>query len=118
MSDISRPRAVRFKADFGIGDTIGAIVIWIVLSIVTLGLALFVFPYYLNKDVLNKTRVLDAGGREIGRLNCRFNLASSIGHVIIWIILILVTLGLASFFYLYRVLRVVINETEIEYFDR
>lgn len=118
MNDISRPRAVRFKADFGIGDNIGVVVIWIILTIVTLGLALIVFPYYLNKDVLNKTKVLDSAGREVGRLNCRFNLASSIGHVIIWVLLIVVTLGIASFFYLYRVLRVVINETEIEYFDR
>lgn len=118
MSDGSRPRAMRFKADFGIADNIGVLVIWIVLTIVTLGLALIVFPYYLNKDVLNKTKVLDVNGREIGRLNCRFNLASSIGHVVIWMILIIVTLGIAAFFYLYRVLRVVINETEIEYYDR
>src|SRR5690606_38407216 len=79
MSEISRPRAARFKADFGIGDNIGVVVIWIILTIFTLGLALIVFPYYLNKDVLNKTKVLDAAGREIGRLNCRFNLASSLG---------------------------------------
>lgn len=118
MNDIIRSRATRFKADFGIVDTIGAVVIWILLSLITLGLALFVFPYYFNKDVLNKTKVLDAQGREIGRLNCRFNLISSIGHVIIWFLLTIVTLGLASFFYLYRVLRVVISETEIEYYDR
>lgn len=118
MSEINRPRAARFKAEFGVVDTIGVVIIWIILSIITLGLALFVFPYYLNKDVINKTKVLDSEGREIGRLNCRFNLASSIGHVIIWILLIIVTLGIAAFFYAYRIIRVVLNETEIEYYDR
>ncbi len=118
MSETTRPRAARFKAEFGIVDTIGVAIIWILLTIVTLGLALFVFPYYLNKDVINKTKVLDGHGREIGRLNCQFNLASSIGHVIIWILLIIVTLGLAAFFYAYRIIRVVLNETYIEYYDR
>src|SRR5690606_15462650 len=99
-------------------DTLGVAIIWIFLTIITLGLALLVFPYYFNKDVLNKTKVIDADGREIGRLNCRFNLASSIGHLIIWIFLIVITLGLAAFLYAYRVLRVVMNETVVEYYDR
>ncbi len=66
--------------------------------------------------VLNKTELLDASGRVIGRLNCTFNIGHSIGHVIVWAILILVTLGLASFLYVYRVVRVVLNETRVEYY--
>ena len=75
-----------------------------------------VFPYYFNKAVLNKTEILDANGNAIGRLNCSFNLASSIGHVILWVLLILVTFGLATFLYVYRVMRVLLNETRIEYY--
>ncbi len=71
------------------------------------GLALLVFPYYLNKAVLNKTEILDLSGRAVGRLNCTFNIGHSIGHVIIWGILIILTLGLAGFLYVYRVMRVV-----------
>lgn len=108
--------ATRLRCDLGIAESIGQVIIWILLSIVTLGLALIVFPYYFNKAVLNKTEVLDGNGNAIGRLNCSFNLASSIGHVIIWILLIIVTLGLATFLYAYRVLRVLINETRIEYY--
>jgi hypothetical protein len=66
--------------------------------------------------VLNRTEVIDAGGRAIGKLDCQFNLASSIGHVIIWVLLIIVTLGIAAFFYAYRVLRVLLNDTRIVYF--
>lgn len=109
-------RAARLRSEFGIGDSIGHVIIWILLAIVTLGLALIVFPYYFNRSVLNRTKVIDQAGNEIGYLECRFNLGSSIGHVIIWAILILITLGLAAFFYVYRVLRVVINETRIVYY--
>jgi hypothetical protein len=109
-------RPIRFKCDFGVTETIGQVLIWILLTIVTLGLALIVFPYYFNKVVLNRTEVIDAGGRAIGKLDCQFNLASSIGHVIIWVLLIIVTLGIAAFFYAYRVLRVLLNDTRIIYY--
>ncbi|OEC97952.1 hypothetical protein A9Z06_05880 [Rhizobium sp. YK2] len=106
----------RLKCSFSIVESIGSVVLWIILTIVTLGLALIVFPYYLNRAVLNKTELLDGSGRPIGRLNCTFNVAHSIGHVILWVLLIIVTLGLASFLYAYRVLRVVLNETRVEYY--
>lgn len=113
---IAHGRMERLRCNFGTGEAIGTTILWILLTIVTLGLALLIFPYYLNKVVLNRTEVLDAHERPIGRLNCRFGIASSIGHVILWILLILVTLGLASFLYAFRVMRVVINETVIEYY--
>lgn len=109
-------RVARLRSDFGIADSIGHVIIWILLTIITLGLALIVFPYYFNRAVLNRTKVLDHNGNEVGRLNCRFDLGSSIGHVVIWAVLIIVTLGLALFFYAYRVIRVVLNETHIEYY--
>jgi hypothetical protein len=109
-------RPVRFRCDFGIMETIGQVLIWILLSIVTLGLALMVFPYYFNKVVLNRTEIIDASGRAVGKLDCQFNLGSSIGHVIVWILLIIVTLGIAAFFYAYRILRVLLNDTRIIYY--
>jgi membrane protein YdbS with pleckstrin-like domain len=107
---------VKFRCDFGIIETIGQVIIWILLSIVTLGLALLVFPYYFNKAVLNRTEVVDSNGRSIGKLDCQFNLGSSIGHLIVWTLLIIVTLGIAAFFYAYRILRVLINDTRIVYY--
>jgi len=109
-------RPTRFRCDFGIMETIGQVLIWILLSIVTLGLALLIFPYYFNKVVLNRTEVLDAADNAIGKLDCQFNLGSSIGHVIIWVLLIIITLGLAAFFYAYRILRVLLNDTRIVYY--
>lgn len=118
MTDIvsSGSRRGRLKCSFSTVEAIGSVVLWFILTIVTLGLALLVFPYYFNRAVLNKTEVLDGSGRAIGRLNCTFNIGHSIGHLLIWLILILVTFGLASFLYVYRVLRVVLNETMIEYY--
>jgi cytochrome bd-type quinol oxidase subunit 2 len=118
MSEIDRPdpRSLRLKCNFGVGEAIGNAVLWFLLAIATLGLALLIFPYFFNRSVLNRTEVIDASGRTIGRLDCRFGVGSSVGHFVLWVILIVVTLGLASFVYAYRVLRVVLDETEIVFY--
>ncbi|MBB3427020.1 uncharacterized membrane protein YjgN (DUF898 family) [Rhizobium sp. BK312] len=118
MSEIATTstRISRLKCSFSVAESIGSVILWIILTIVTLGLALIVFPYYLNRAVLNKTELLDGSGRPVGRLNCTFNIGHSIGHVVLWVLLIIVTLGLASFLYAYRVIRVVLNETRVEYY--
>ena len=109
-------RIGRLRCNFGTGEAIGSAILWIILTIVTIGLALFVFPYFLNRAVLNQTEVLDGYGNAIGRLNCRFGVGSSIGHLVIWAILTILTLGLAGILYAYRIVRVVLNETYIEYY--
>lgn len=109
-------RVAKLKCNFGIAESLGNIIIWILLSIVTIGLALLFFPYFLNKSVLNKTVVLGGKGETIGHLNCKFSVSSSIGHAILWGILIVCTFGLASFFYVYRVVKVVLSETYIEFY--
>lgn len=116
MSGRQTSRIGKLRCDFGTGEAIGHVIIWVILTICTFGLALLVFPYYMNKVVLNKTEILDAHGRAIGKFRCDFNLASSIGHVIIWFFLILITFGIAAFFYAYRIIRVILNETVIEYY--
>lgn len=107
-------RPMKLKCNFSTIEALGSIIIWVILSVVTLGLALLVFPYYFNRSVLNQTEIVDGAGRAIGRLNCTFNIGHSIGHMILWVILIIITLGFAAFLYVYRVLRVVLNETRIE----
>ena len=48
------------------------------------------------------------------KLHCNLDLGAVIGHTVIWILLIIVTLGLAGPFYLYFVLRKVVNSTTVE----
>lgn len=116
LSAAASGRTHRLRCNFTNVDAIGYMILWFVLTLITFGLALLVFPYYLNINVLNRTEVVDAQGRAIGRLNCRFGVGSAIGNLILWAILILITFGLASFLFAYRVVRVVLNETVIEYY--
>ena len=106
-------RPTKFRCDFSVGDAIGHMIIWLLLTILTLGLALFVFPYYMPKAIINRTTVLAQDGTEFGRLKCDLPLGSMIGNAILWLLLCIVTLGLAYFVYVYRVFRIVLSETRI-----
>ena len=105
----------KLRNDFSVGDAIGYSILWLLLVICTLGIALFVLPYYFFKTIINKTTVLDDRGAEIGRLSCNLTLGAMIGNTIIWLLLTIITLGLAYFVYVWRVNRVVLSETCIVY---
>ena len=106
----------RFECRIGFWDMVGHIVLWVLLIICTLGIAAFFFGYSLQKMIINHTEIVSHSGQPVGRLRCDFDVASSIGHVILWILFTILTLGIAFIFYIYRVNRVVMNETVIEHY--
>jgi uncharacterized membrane protein YjgN (DUF898 family) len=103
----------RFQCDFGVAEAIGSFIIWILLTVVTFGLAAFVAPYYVLSSILNKTSIVDENGQRLSRLKVKFTLAEIIGHAVIWVLLAIVTLGLALVVYYYMVMKKVLNRTEI-----
>ncbi len=103
----------RFQCDFGVAEAIGSFIIWILLTIVTLGLAAFVAPYYILSAIINKTWIVDENGQRLSQLKVNFTLAEIVGHAVIWVLLAIVTLGLALIIYYYMVMKKVLNRTEI-----
>jgi hypothetical protein len=75
----------KFKCEYTVGEAIGQLVIWLILVILTFGLALFVLPYYFLKAPLNRTYVLDRDGNvistDIPQVVCRLKARSpDFGH--------------------------------------
>ena len=103
----------RIRCDFTVGEAIGQLIIWILISIVTLGLALFVLPYYFIKAPINRSYLLDRDGAVIGKLSVEVDLAGLLGHVVIWILLSIVTLGLAYLIYWPAVIKRMLNAVKI-----
>ncbi|WP_319496374.1 DUF6693 family protein [uncultured Cohaesibacter sp.] len=98
-----------FKCEFQLVEALGHIVLWIFLSVITLGFAAFLAPYYLTKAPLNQTYLVDRQGVKLARVHVDFNIGQVIGHAVIWLLLTIVTLGLAYFFYWFSVVRQLIN---------
>ncbi|WP_417607068.1 DUF6693 family protein [Primorskyibacter flagellatus] len=104
----------RFSCEFTVGEAIGQLLIWIVLSIVTLGLALFVLPYYFIKAPMNRTYVLDGEGTRIARVSVEVAFFDILGHALVWLLLTIVTFGLAYLVYWPAVIKRLLNAVELK----
>jgi uncharacterized membrane protein YjgN (DUF898 family) len=103
----------KLKCEFSVGEAIGQLVIWILLSIFTLGLALFVLPYYFVKAPINRTSLVDAAGRKVARLQVEVGFGEILGHALVWLLLTIVTLGLAYLIYWAAVIKRLLNAVVI-----
>ena len=103
----------RLKCEFSVGEAIGQLIIWVLLSIITLGLALFVLPYYFVKAPINRSFLADGQGRKVARLHADVSFSDIPGHAVIWLLLTIVTFGLAYLVYWPAVLKRVLNAVVI-----
>lgn len=106
---------MRLKANIGILDILGHLIIWLVLSLITLGIALFFFPYSFSKFIINRTSMIDENGAE-RKMNCDIDLFGNLGHVILWILITIITLGIGYIFYFYRVWNYALNHTDVKHY--
>ncbi len=83
------------------------------LTIVTLGLALFFLPYAWAAKFLNGTEVYGADGALLGVLEVEISVMDQLVHILGWILLSVVTLDIALPFYRIGVCRTILNHTRI-----
>lgn len=104
----------RLSLELGIGEVIGHLIVWLILTVVTLGFAAFLFPYALGEKLLNRTVVIGPSGAPIGRLSCSAPLGARAIHALAWWVLTIISLGVAGVFYLYGVGRNLIDSTTLD----
>ncbi len=102
----------RVEAQVTFGDILGHGILWVIISAITLGIGMFFYPYSFSKFILNRTYIWDAEGKR-SRLRCELDAGSQLGHIILWLLLTVVTLGLAFPFYLYKVWNIALNKTVV-----
>lgn len=103
----------RLKIDLSAVDILGHLILWLIVSILTVGIGLFFLPYSFAAFIVNRVTVVDANGNAHGRLKCELELSSQIGHIVLWMIISILTLGVGYFFYLYKTWGLVISKTRI-----
>ena len=101
------------KSNLSMLDVFGHIIIWLVVCVLTLGIGLLFWPYSAVKLVLNSMVLESKDGT--GRVRCELSLGSSIGHLILWAILIVCTFGIAYPFYIFGVARTAIDKATVQY---
>lgn len=104
---------MKLKADLSILDIIVHLLIWFVLSLITFGIALMFFPYSFSKFVIDRTEFVDAQGQS-HTMECQTQIFGNLGHVILWLLIVLITFGFGYFFYFYRVWNYSLNNTVVK----
>lgn len=105
---------MNIKANLSILDIIGHLLIWVVLTIITFGIALFFFPYSFSRFVINRTSVVDTATGVERKMVCDINIFSNIGHIVLWMIISVLTFGLGYIFYFYRVWNYALNNSRVQ----
>lgn len=103
---------MRIQSNVGVFDIIGHIIVWFFLTIITLGIALFFFPYSFSKFIINRSELTDDQGFR-QPMYCDTELFGNLGHVIMWFFITIFTLGLGYAFYFYKVWSYSLNNTTI-----
>ena len=93
------------STDLTMGDAFGHFIIWGLLSFTIVGL--FFWPYAFVKLILGSMII---NGR---RVECNLPLGSQIGHIAQWMLICLITFGLAFPFYVFGVFRTAINKSAL-----
>ena len=94
-------------------DMFGYGLLWLLLIVVTLGIALFFAPYAWAAKTINGCEVLDRTGNRLGTLQVDINISDQLIHILLWIFLTIVTFGIAGIFYYFGVARTILNNTYI-----
>lgn len=101
----------KFKSNLSMAGVLGHIIVWILIVLVTFGVGIFFWPYAAMKLVLNSIEVHSGAG--IQRCHCDLGFSEQLGHILIWAIISVLTVGIAYPFYIYGVARTAINRTEV-----
>ncbi|MEP2919416.1 MAG: DUF6693 family protein [Sulfitobacter sp.] len=103
----------KLKCDFSVAEAIIQLILWILLSVMTFGLALFILPYYFVKAPLNSCTLIDPAGNAVGKVNVEVTFGAILGHALIWLLLTIVTFGLAYLIYWPAVIKRLLNAATI-----
>lgn len=108
------PLKTSIKIELSLIDIFIAMIVWGLLTAVTLGLALLFFPYYYNKMVINRTYIVSEKSKKISKLENNLSFIKIYPHAALWLVIIILTLGIGVFYFLYYARVFVSNHTKIK----
>ena len=103
----------RCRTQLTVFQVIGHVVIWLIIVACTLGIGVLFWPYAAAKLILESIIMTDEAGNPSARLSCNMGWGEQIGHSVLWLVLMVVTGGLAGLCYLFGVAHFAINRTEL-----
>jgi Family of unknown function (DUF6693) len=109
------PGNTRLRSELDLREVWPAFLVWLAVSVCTLGLGWIVVSGHFFRLILNSTAVVDAHGNRIGRLHCDYDVEAHIGQVALWVAVSVVTLGVGLLFYSFHAARRAIDSTSVRW---
>lgn len=103
----------KFRTTWTMGEMFLYALVWLLLLIVTFGIASFFLPYAWAAKFLNGTEVYGPQGELLGVLEVEISMMEQLAHILGWLLLSIVTLGIAFVVYQVGVVRTILNHTRI-----
>jgi uncharacterized membrane protein YjgN (DUF898 family) len=107
--------ATRLRSELDLGKVWPSFLVWLAVSVCTLGLGWIVVSGHFFRLILNSTSVVDANGQRLGRLHCDYDVEARMGRIVLWVVISIVTLGIGLLFYSFHAARRAIDATSVEW---
>lgn len=104
----------RLKNDLDLGKIWPSFLVWLVISICTVGLGWIVVSGHFFKAIINTTYLVDASGRRVARLRTDYDVEADLGRIVMWVIISILTLGVGLLFYSFHAARSALDATVVE----
>jgi hypothetical protein len=107
------PEAARLRSDLDLRQVWPSFLVWLAVSVCTLGLGWIVVSGHFFRLILNTTTIVDDQGRRLGRLRCDYDVETGMGRIALWVAVSIATLGVGLLFYSFHAARRAIDATTV-----
>lgn len=103
----------RVKADFSVFDALLHVLAWVLVGIITFTIGFYFMPYGIANFIISNVYLVDSNGQRVARLECDLTFSERLGHILVWFIVSILTLGIGFIVYNYMVWRYAFENTRI-----
>jgi len=110
------PAGMRLSNELDLGKVWPSFLVWLAVSICTIGLGWIVVSGHFFKLLINATVVVGPTGKRLGRLHCDYDVEKDLGHIARWLVICIATLGIGLLFYSFHAGRAALSATVVEWY--
>jgi hypothetical protein len=114
-SGLGSTEGVRLRSDLDLREALYPFLVWLAVTVCTLGLGWLVVSNHFFRALINSTSVIGHNGAKIGRLRCAYDAEKDTKTIAIWLVVSLATMGAGLLFYSFIAARAALNATEVEW---
>ena len=107
---------MRLHSRLDLGKVWPDFLVWLAVSVCTLGLGWLVVAGHFFRAVINSVELTGADGTPAGRLVCDYDVEKGTGELVRWLMICIVTLGAGLLFYSFSAARAAMNHTRVEWY--